>query len=89
VCLQELLRVLLHEVDKRYTGLVNKIIKDSSVIVVEVSNNEEELPHPRGNLILIVEELAQASDTVLNTLAAYLAKCGFNGSFQDFLKLRV
>jgi hypothetical protein len=43
--LHKMLWVLLHEVYQRYTCLRDKLINDTAVIVVQVSNDEEELPH--------------------------------------------
>ena len=44
--LQELLRVLLHVVDEGDTGLMDELVNDPAVVVVQISDDEEEFPHP-------------------------------------------
>ena len=80
VCLNELLRVLLHEIDQGYTGLEDELIEDPTVVVVEVSDDKEELPHPWGHLVLVVQKLTQAGDAILNTRAADLGEGGLDRS---------
>ena len=57
VRLQEMLWVLLHEVDQGYTSLEYELVENTSIVIVQICDDEEELPHSGGDLILIVKEL--------------------------------
>ena len=83
------LRSFHHVIDQWDRSLREQSVNDSSIVEVEVHDMEIHSPHPWAYMLLVVEELSDASECLICVILAGVRECDTQGLFENFLELRV